>query len=146
MKRPDQDQFDTFARHFEGVDAQLESFCKENNLRLEKNFLRQPGRVLKQEGSPTFLVDIALSEHWLKIKFEADMPHTITVVGYYEQPDSAYVWRIANEIVSRERFSILQDRILDHLQEAIRLIGEWTPEVIMQKGQRSENLKQKFSQ
>lgn len=146
MKRPDQDQFDALARHFESIDGQLSSFCRNHNFKVEKNYLRQPGRTLKQEGNPQFLVDISLSEHWLKVNFEEDMPHTITAIGYYEPPDSAYVWRIAHEVVSRERFSILQKRLFNHLQEVLRLIGEWTPEVIMQQSQRSENLKKKYSQ
>ncbi len=144
MKRPDQDRFDLFARHFESVDAYLVSFCKTNNLHLEKNFLRQPSRVLKREGNPQFLIDFALSEHWLKMDFAEDMLHTITAIGYYELPDSTDVWKITCEIIGQERFSMLKQKLPDYLDSAARLIREWTPEIIMQKGQRSENLKRKY--
>jgi len=144
MRRPDQDKFDMFARHFGSIDHAVEVFCKTHIFQLEKNYFRQPSRVLKREGNPSFLIDIGLSEHWLKIKYEEDMPHTITAIGYYEPPDSATVWRVAHKITNRERFSQLQEKLFEHLEEAVRLINEWTPEVIMQKGKPSENLKQKY--
>ncbi len=146
MKRPDQDRFDMFARHFESLDAYLLPFCETEHFRLERNYFRQPSRVLKRDENPGFLIDISLSEHWLKMNFEEDMFHTITAIGYYEPPGSAYVWRLAHEIVGQERFSILQGRLSSHLKEALRVVSEWTSEIIMEKGQQSENLKRTFSQ
>ena len=144
MKRPDQDNFDMFARHFDGIDCLVEAFCKTHDFQLEKNSFRQPSRVLKREGNPSFLIDIGLSEHWLKTKYEEDMPHTITVIGYYEPPNSAVIWKIASEIASQESFSHLQGKLADYLEKAARLINEWTSEVIMHNGKPSENLKRKF--
>lgn len=76
--------------------------------------------------------------------FSEDMPHTISVIAYYVSNGDSYVWRLAQEVACQERYSVLREKLSSHLEAAIQLINEWTPEVIMQKGQRSENLSQKY--
>lgn len=144
MKRPDQDRFDAFSKHFQVLDDELSAYCAANNFKLEKNLLRQPGRVLRREGNPHFLVDFSLSGYWLEMEFREDMPHTITAIGYYEPPESEYIWKISREIVTRELFSRIVANLRIHLDQACHFIGQWTPEVMLKGGERTENLANKF--
>ena len=78
------------------------------------------------------------------MSFEDDLSHTITVVAYHDPPDSAFIWRVAVNVVRQERFSVLQDKLSTHLEAAIQLVKAWTPEAIMEKGERPENLRKKY--
>jgi hypothetical protein len=144
MKRPDQDKFDMYARHYEKIDAKLRSYCEKNNCQLEINLLRQPFRVLRQDGNPEFLIDISLSGYWREVAFEENMNHDVTFLAYCEPPQSQFIWKLANELAVKLSFSILCDRLDGYLEEAFTQMNNLTPEIIMQKGERVENLKKKY--
>jgi hypothetical protein len=144
MKRPDQDRFDAFSRHLDVLDGELSTYCALGGFELEKNLLRQPGRVLRRRGNPEFLIDVALSGYWLEMDFSDDLPHTITAIGYYERPGSMYVYRMARVIVANEPFSYLTRNLRNHLDSARELIANWSPQVMREHGERVENLRRIF--
>jgi hypothetical protein len=145
MSRPDQERFEKFSSHFEAVDVQLEWFSAEHGLRLEKNLLRQPCRVLRLVGNPEYLVDISLSGHWLQLPFSADLPHSVSVIAYLEAGDGQSIYRMHSDLTRNEPFSRLQENLSNYLAGALRLIAEWSPETILRDGDRMPNLRKKYS-
>jgi hypothetical protein len=145
MSRPDQDRFEQFSRHFEAIDAEVETFSAEHRMHLDKNLLRQPGRVLRKKGNPEYLIDISLSGHWLKLPFSVDLPHTVSVIAYFEPTDGQFIWRMYSDLVRNEPFSVLRKNLPDYLTGAMKLIAQWSPEIILRDGDRMPNLKKKYA-
>jgi hypothetical protein len=144
MRRPDQDLFDQFSRHFETIDADLTSFCLSNNLELQKNFLRQPCRVLRRKGNPEYLVDLAVDGYWREMEFSEDLPHSLLVMAYFEATDSDFVWRKSTDLAKGQKFSELRNHLLPLLERSVTYFEQWTPDVITREGEKLDNLKRKY--
>src|SRR5438067_8443065 len=80
MIRPDQARFYQFSRHLELIDEEVYKFSAEHNLQLEKNLQRQPSRVLRMTDEPRRLLSVHLDGYWLKMRYEADLPHVVGAI------------------------------------------------------------------
>jgi hypothetical protein len=145
MKRPDQDELEKYARDYKEIDPKLQDFCNRNNFDLEINAFRQPCRLLRRKGNPHFLIDISLSGYWREIPFEKNMPHSITAIAYYEPETGQFVWKLARELASKIPFSILEEKLDEYLEKACAEINQLTPTLIMEHGERMENLKRIYN-
>src|SRR5262245_9817969 len=147
MKRPDQDRFDRFAKHFESVDEKLEQFCNEKGFQLERNLYRTPCRVLRKPGNPEQIFDIYQEDNWLTIEYNENLPHTFAVVSYFI-PSQHYsvLFKITSVLVEHQPFAAIEVRLDELLNRGLETLISWTPDIIVAKGQQLENLRKKYSE
>src|SRR5262245_24521118 len=147
MERPDQDRFDRFAKQFEPVDEQLEQFCNETGFQLERNLYRTPCRVLRRPGNPEQIFDFYMEDHWLKIEYDKDLPHTFAVVSYFiPSENDSVLFKLNAELVEHQPFAAIKVRLNELLTRGLWMLNSWTPDIIVAKGQQLENLKKKYSE
>ena len=146
MKRPDQDRFDRFAKHFESVDEKLEQFCNEKGFQLERNLYRTPCRVLRKPGNPEQIFDIYQEDNWLTVEYNENLHHTFAVVSYIitGQNDSA-LFKMNSIQVEHQPFAAIEVRLDELLDRGLCMLKSWTPDLIVAKGQQFENIRKKYS-
>src|SRR5215469_4268141 len=146
MRRPDEDLFELFARHFERIDPALDRFVERHGFRLEKNTHRQPCRILRRTGNPERLIDIYQDDHWLQVDYTKNLPHSMTAIAFYESDDRSSLWKLTEDVIEHQPFSVVQERLEECLAYAAIVLESWTPEVIVQRGERLRNLKREYEE
>jgi hypothetical protein len=144
LRRPDEDLFELFSRHFERIDPVLERFAERHGFRLERNANRQPCRILRRSGNPEQLIDIYLDDHWLQVDYTKNLPHSIAAASFYEPDDHSSLWKLNEGLIEHQPFSVIQDRLEECLDRAAGVFASWTPELIMRRGERLRNLKREY--
>jgi hypothetical protein len=147
MKRPDQDRFDQFAKHFVSVDERLEQFGNKAGFRLERNLYRTPCKVLRKPGNPEQVFDFYLEDNWLTTEYEEDLPHTLAVASFFTpSQDDSVIFKMGVILVEHQPFAAIKVRLEELLNRGLGMLNSWTPDVIVAKGQRLENLRKKYSE
>lgn len=147
MKRPDEEKFQQHAQHFLVLDPELESFCAQHGFTLDKNLHRTPCRVLRRRGNPELIFDIYQQGNWLEMEYMEGLPHTFAVAAYYQAaPDDLHLYKLEFAICENESFREVVSHLSEYLNEGLRLLNSWTPEVFISDGTRIENLKKIFAQ
>src|ERR1041384_453261 len=86
--RPDQEEFDRFASHFESIDTRLVIFCEQHGFELRENVNREPGRVLRREdGELVRSIVIFLDGYWKDLRYSADLRHNVRVRAMFTPPE-----------------------------------------------------------
>jgi len=144
--RPDQAKFDKFAAIFCKIDGELESFCKLNDYRLDKNSNRQPCRVLRKGDNLIFILEVFLVPYWLESEFTENLRYSMACCAYYTPPENPkYIWKLGHTLLENVTFDAIEKNLHDKLLLALDVVSQWTPSLIIQKGERLENLKRKYS-
>lgn len=143
--RPDDQRFRNFSKHLTALDPTLFEFCERYGFAVAPNAARQPCRDLRRGRNPACLIHVGLDRNWLEADLGADMEHTVTAISdYYPPDDPAFGWRKSETIVASIKFSKLLVELDEMLEHANRLQIEWRPSVIMQTGEKLENLRHTF--
>jgi hypothetical protein len=145
QRRPDQDLFDRHSAHFKLIDPALEAFCTHHGLRLDKNALRQPCRVIRIPGNPNYLLDIHEQDVWYSIEYNEQLPHSVLAVGHYSPPDeNDMVYRVEHLIAHGQDFGSIRNDLEHYLDVWLALVSEWVPETIRERGKLLTNLTKKY--
>jgi len=144
-RRPDQDLFEQHSGHFGQIDAQLQEFCSRHGLRLEKNALRSPCRVIRQDGNPNYFLDIFQEGIWHEMSFSPDLPHSVLAAGHHTPPaDDDWIYRVENVLACGQQFhSIIRD-LSAYLESWLKLVEACTPDAIIAHGIKYENVAKKY--
>lgn len=134
-----QRHFEEHIRHFEELDNELELFAREHSFILEKNALHSPCRLLRRNGNPSFVIGIQQEGVWFKVKYRSDLPHTVAVVGYWEDESKDYVYELRQELAYFVPFSNVKSNLKTYLSDALAYIQHWTPEVVRNQGAKSRH-------
>ncbi|MGH8095291.1 MAG: hypothetical protein ACREIF_17795 [Chthoniobacterales bacterium] len=86
-----------------------------------------------------------MDRNWRETEIGEDMEHTVEVISdYYPPDDPAFAWRKNEITVASVQFSKLLSQLEETLEHATRLLIGWRPSVIMQTGEKLENLRYTF--
>ena len=132
-------EFERHVKHFTQLDEALETFGREHEFALEKNQWRRPCRVLRKKGNPEYVIEISQEGNWHQIAYREDLPHTLGVVAYFVDEKNEQVYRKGEDIAYFVHFQTIQVNLKVYLDKALAHIKEWTPEVILREGAKSEH-------
>lgn len=142
MRRPDQNKFDLFVKHFEKIDPLLQNFADKHGLSLDINTNRYPCRILrKPPGNPSLLIEISMDDHWLDVEYDENLPHSLGIAAYYVPPtDELSRWGLSVNLVKHQTFSTICQTLEERLETALKQLESWTPDIIMERGKCFRNI------
>jgi hypothetical protein len=150
MSRPDQAKFEEFVKPLVQFDPIWERFTNQGEYALEKNPLRQPGRILRRgsrehPGNPAAIICLAMDTVWHQVDYRDDLPYALSVRAYFEGPEpdftlSEFVEDIASSLPLLEIGVLLPEL----LGKAVDVLKRATPEYIIQQGRQVENLRRRY--
>ena len=126
--------FEEHVKHFEVLDETLEHFARQHSLIIERNQFHAPCRLLKRHGNPSYVIGIQQEGVWFKIPYRDDLPHTISVAGYFVDGKQEFVHQKSEEIAYFVHFSTIERNLSEYLAAAWAHIQKWTGDVILGEG------------
>lgn len=131
--------FESHAAHLTSIDDDLNLFAAQHGFTVEKNFRTEPCRILRKKGNPSYVIDLRQEGNWTQVRYRQDLPHTLSVTGYFVDQFSEYVYRITEEIAYFVHFGTIRTNLLEYLNTALECIEKWPAEVIFREGSQSEH-------
>jgi hypothetical protein len=85
------------------------------------------------------IVDIYLDGDWMVIDYSECLPCVFGVCSYYEVlDDGKKLYKIQKKLASESSFHLLASKLDAVLQESLEIFDEWTPGVVVAKGEEIE--------
>ena len=74
-----------------------------------------------------------------------DLPHTLAVASFFNSSqDDSVIFKMEAILDERQPFAAIKVRLDELLNRGLWMLNSWTPDIIVAKGQRLENLKKKY--
>jgi hypothetical protein len=87
-----------------------------------------------------------MTDNWFHAEFNERLSHSMAVCAYYvPRSDIKHVWKLEKSLASNTSFETIKRDLVMHLSTALGFMNSWSPTIIMEKGVKLENLKQKYS-
>ena len=121
-------EYNNYIRHsrrLEVIDDLLYKYACSKGLEFARNLAHEPDRVLRQEGNPTLVMSVQLSEHWTKIPDVEKSRYDFLLAAYYQTPEGdMFVKRTL--LVQKADLSFIVSNLTSLLSQGLQTLNSWT--------------------